>query len=89
MPRLCDWKNRRNRKDNERFERIFSMTTLKFRNDNKVSAKVFILESAEDINKIGLNQNEVDYVKKSYDDDKKKTIVINRYTICTNRDTFV
>ena len=53
------------------------MTELKFRNDDKIAAKVYILESAEDIDKIGLNKDEADYVKKSYDDDKKKTVVIN------------
>ena len=58
------------------------MTTLKFRNDDKISAKVFILDSAENIDKIGLNKEEADYVRKSYDDDKKKTAVINRYTEC-------
>ncbi|MBR6439211.1 MAG: leucyl aminopeptidase [Bacteroidales bacterium] len=58
------------------------MTTLKFRNNDKVSAKVFILESAEDVDKIGLRKEEADYVRKSYDDDKKKTVVINRYTEC-------
>ena len=56
--------------------------TLRFRNDDKVSAKVFILESAEQIEKIGLRKEEADYVRKSYDDDKKKNIVINRYTEC-------
>ena len=56
--------------------------TLRFRNDDKVSAKVFILESAEQIEKIDLRKEEADYVRKSYDDDKKKNIVINRYTEC-------
>ena len=56
--------------------------TLRFRNDDKVSAKVFILESAEQIEKIGLRKEEADYVRKSYDDDKKKNVVINRYTEC-------
>lgn len=56
------------------------MTTLKFRNDEKVKAKVFILESEEQIEKIGLRQEEADYVKKSYGDSKDKIIVINRYT---------
>ena len=58
------------------------MTTLKFRNDDKVSAKVFILDSAESIGKIGLREEEAEYVRKSYDDDKRKTVVINRYTEC-------
>ena len=58
------------------------MTLLKFRNDDKVSAKVFILESAEQIDKLNLNKEEADYVRKSYDDDKKNTVVINRYTEC-------
>lgn len=58
------------------------MTILKFRNDDKVKAKVFILESEEQIEKIGLRKEEADYVKKGYDDDKKKTVVINRYTEC-------
>ena len=58
------------------------MTTLKFRNDNNVSAKVFILDSAESIGKIGLREEEAEYVRKSYDDDKRKTVVINRYTEC-------
>ena len=58
------------------------MTELKFRKDDKIAAKVFILESAEDIDRIGLKKDEADYVKKSYDDDKKKTVVINRYTEC-------
>ena len=56
--------------------------TLRFRNDDKVSAKVFILESAEQIEKIDLRKEEADYVRKSYDDDKKKNVVINRYTEC-------
>ena len=58
------------------------MTTLKFRNDDKTDAKVFILESAEQIGKIGLRKEEADYVKKCYDDDNDKTVVINRYTEC-------
>lgn len=58
------------------------MTTLNFRKDDKISAKVFILDSTENIEKIGLRQDEADYVRKSYDCDKCKTIVINRYTEC-------
>ena len=58
------------------------MTTLKFRNDDKVNAKVFILDSIENIDKIGLREDEANHVRKSYDDDKGKTVVINRYTEC-------
>ena len=58
------------------------MTVLKFRKDDKVKAKVFILESIEQIKEIGLSKEEADYVKKSHNDDKKKTVVINRYTDC-------
>ena len=58
------------------------MTTLKFRNDDKIAAKVFILESTEQIEKIGLRKEEADYVRKRYDDDKKKASLINRYTEC-------
>lgn len=58
------------------------MTTLKFRKDDKISAKVFILDTAEDIGKIGLRQDEADYVRKSYGNDKGGTVVINRYTEC-------
>ena len=58
------------------------MTTLKFRNDDKVNAKVFILDSVENIDKIGLREDEANHVRKSYDDDKNKTVVINRYTDC-------
>ena len=55
---------------------------LKFKNDDKVNAKVFIFESTEQIEKIGLRKEEADYVRKRYDDDKDKTVVINRYTEC-------
>lgn len=58
------------------------MTILKFRKDDKVSAKVFILESAEQIDKIGLRKEEADYVKRRYDNDKKKASLINRYSEC-------
>lgn len=58
------------------------MTELKFRKDDKINAKVFILESADQIEQIGLLKKESDYVKKSYDDNKDKTVVINRYTEC-------
>lgn len=58
------------------------MTTLKFRKDDKISAKVFILDTAEDIGKIGLRQDEADYVRKSYGNDKGGAVVINRYTEC-------
>lgn len=58
------------------------MTTLKFRKDDKISAKVFILDTAEDIGKIGLHQDEADYVRKSYGNDKGDAVVINRYTEC-------
>lgn len=58
------------------------MTTLKFRKDDKISAKVFILDTAEDIGKIGLRQDEADYVRKSYGNDKGDAVVINRYTEC-------
>ncbi len=58
------------------------MTTLKFRNDDKVSAKVFILNTIENIDNIGLSTDESCYAKKIYDNDKRKTIVINRYTEC-------
>ena len=58
------------------------MTTLRFRKDDKIEAKVFILESADQIEQIGLTKKEADYVKKTYDDDKDKTVVINRYTEC-------
>ncbi len=58
------------------------MTTLKFRKDDKISAKVFILDTTEDIGKIGLRQDEADYVRKSYGNDKGGAVVINRYTEC-------
>ena len=58
------------------------MTILKFRKDDNVCAKVFILDSAEYIEQIGLRQEEADYVKKCHDDDKEKTVVINRYSEC-------
>lgn len=58
------------------------MTQLKFRNDDNVSAKVFILDSIDNIEKTGLRKEECDYIKKIYADDNKKTVVINRYTEC-------
>lgn len=56
------------------------MTTLKFRNDDNVKAKVFILDSAEQVEQLGLRQEEAEHVKKCYSEDKEKTIVIDRYT---------
>jgi len=55
-------------------------TVLKFRNDDNVKAKVFILDGIENIEKIGLRPDEAEHVKKSYDDSKDKAIVIDRYT---------
>ncbi len=58
------------------------MTNLKFRTDDKVKAKVFILESIESIEKTGLRNEEAEYVKKCYDDSKDSIITINRYSEC-------
>jgi len=55
-------------------------TTLKFRKDDKVKAKVFILESIEQVEQLMLRAEETEHVKKNYDEDKEKTIVIDRYT---------
>jgi len=55
-------------------------TVLKFRNDNDVKAKVFILDGMENIDNIGLRPDEAEHVKKSYDDSKDKAVVIDRYT---------
>lgn len=53
---------------------------LKFRNDDTVKAKVFILGGIENIGNVGLREDEYDYVKKSYDESKDKIVVIDRYT---------
>ena len=55
-------------------------TTLKFRKDDKVKAKVFILESIEQVEQLMLRAEETEHVKKNHDEDKEKTIVIDRYT---------
>lgn len=55
-------------------------TILKFRNNDDVKAKVFILDGMENIDKIGLRPDEAEHVKKSYDDSKDKAVVIDRYT---------
>ncbi len=58
------------------------MTSLKFRNDDKVKTKVFILDSIESIEKTGLCNEEAEYVKKCYEDSKDSIITINRYSEC-------
>lgn len=55
-------------------------TVLKFRNDDNVKAKVFILDGIENIDKIGLHPEEAEHVRKSYGESKDKSVVIDRYT---------
>lgn len=55
-------------------------TVLKFRNDDDVKAKVFILDGIENIDKLALRAEEAEYVRRSYGEDKDKTVVIDRYT---------
>jgi len=57
-------------------------TILKFRNDDAVKAKVFILDGIENIEKIGLRPDEAAHVRRSYDESEDKMVVIDRYTEC-------
>lgn len=55
-------------------------TVLKFRNDDNVKAKVFILGGMENIEKLGLRPDEAEHLKKSYENSAEKIVVFNRYT---------
>ena len=57
-------------------------TTIRFRNDDKVKAKVFILDNIENISQLCLNSNEEEYVRKTYGESNSDIITINRYTEC-------
>ena len=57
-------------------------TTIRFRNDDKVKAKVFILDNIENISQLCLSSNEEEYVRKTYGESNSDIITINRYTEC-------
>ncbi|MGN0033577.1 MAG: leucyl aminopeptidase family protein [Candidatus Limimorpha sp.] len=57
-------------------------TSIKFRNDSNVNAKVFILDSIENLSQVNLNNNEEEHVIKSYKKSKSDIIILDRYTEC-------